>query len=187
MSAKTGTIKNCLECGKEIYVKKCLLKRKKYCSRVCMGKNTPLAKGNIPKNTSAWNKGKKLHYSVWNKGLKGYMAGDKNGNWKGGKTALMDSIRTCTKYKSWRTSCFVRDNYTCVKCLKRGKGLCVDHITPLAALVDYNKIKSLKEAKTCDKLWQLNNGRTLCKTCHKQTDTFGVNYVRWNKSQEFIK
>ena len=85
MSKKNGIYKKCLTCDKEIYVKRCLIKRKKYCSRSCLGQNTDLARGLVEKNTSAWNKGKKLHYDVWNKGLKGYGKGEKNGMWKGDK------------------------------------------------------------------------------------------------------
>ena len=42
-------------------------------------KKKGVKKGNIP-----WNKGKKGIQTAWNKGLVG-LAGNKNGNWKGGE------------------------------------------------------------------------------------------------------
>jgi len=34
-------------------------------------------------------------------------------------------------------------------------------------------ILSKEEALSCDELWNINNGRTLCIGCHKKTDTYG--------------
>lgn len=183
---KSSVLKECLECGKEILAKKGGVERKKYCSRHCLGLNTPLAKGEIERNTLVWNKGKQLHYDVWNKGLKGYHAGNENGNWKGGITPLLSQIRTCTEYKAWRMAIFQRDKFACVDCGRfRKKGdrviLHADHIKPLSTLVRENEINSLIEALSCAELWDMNNGRTLCRECHKQTATYGVNFIRWNK------
>ena len=36
-----------------------------------------------------------------------------------------------------------------------------------------NNIRSLDEANKCDELWNIKNGRTLCKKCHEQTETYG--------------
>lgn len=185
MSAKNGQIKNCEHCGVEMYVKKCLLKRKRFCSRYCLGKNTPLAKYGYMRNMTAWNKGKKLHYNVWNKGLKGYRAGEDNNNWKGGITPLLDRIRTCTEYKNWRMRVFQRDNFSCKECGRyRKKGdrvnIHADHIKPLSILVRDYDISSLDDARRCKDLWDIFNGRTLCVECHKNTPTYGCNFIRWN-------
>lgn len=165
-----------------MYVKKCLLKRKKYCSRVCLGKNTDLAKGLVERPKTPWNKGKKLHYDVWNKGLKGFMAGEKNCNWKNGKTSLSDTIRTDSLYKEWRKIIFERDNYTCQVCNKRGGKLNADHIYPISLVIDEECITKENYRKN-KRLWDLENGRTLCEYCHKKTDTYGVNFIRWNKKR----
>jgi hypothetical protein len=34
------------------------------------------------------------------------------------------------------------------------------------------KIKTLKQAEKCDKLWDIKNGRLICLECHKKTDNF---------------
>ncbi len=33
----------------------------------------------------------------------------------------------------------------------------------------------MEEALKCEAIWDTNNGRTLCETCHQQTDTYGLN------------
>lgn len=179
---KLGISSNCLECKKEIYIKKCLINRKKYCSRRCLGLNTKLVKGEIPRPRNiAWNKGLKGVQKAWNKGLSAVWAkGDKNVNWKGGKTELSQYIRTSMKYSEWRKSIFARDNWRCRDCGVNNNTLQVDHIYPLALIIDSNNITK-DNFLECSDLWNTNNGRTLCKACHKKTDTFGVNFIRWNK------
>src|SRR3990167_5286934 len=80
-------------------------------------------KGNthgFKKGVSSWNKGKHINLNPdggfkkggipWNKGLKGFMAGPKNSNWRGGGTSLHEKIRKSPEYKEWRD-----------EVLKRGK------------------------------------------------------------------
>lgn len=88
------------------------------------------------------------------------------------KTPLNEAIRTSSKYIKWRDSCFARDQYTCQHCNIKGTQLQVDHIKPFCFIITKYNIKSLEEAKKCLKLWDINNGRTLCVKCHKLTDTF---------------
>lgn len=90
-------------------------------------------------------------------------------NWKGGITNVNASIRNSTPYKKWRTSVFVRDNYTCVICGKVGGHLNVDHIKPFSLFPELRL--------------DINNGRTLCIDCHKKTDTYckkAINYKSIN-------
>lgn len=135
------------------------------------------------------NKGKKypnLHHSKqfnkgftpWNKGLKGYKSGKSSHLWKGGITPLTKTIRHCFKYRQWHSDIFERDDYTCQKCGKRGVRLHVDHIKAFARIFEENHIKSLEDAINCEEFWNINNGRTLCKECHKKTDTYGGKYKK---------
>lgn len=73
-----------------------------------------------------------------------------------GKTPIKQSY----EYKTWRTSVFERDNYTCVECGVRGGELQADHIKPQSIFPELR--------------FELDNGRTLCRPCHIKTDTWGV-------------
>jgi len=81
-------------------------------------------------------------------------------NWKGGKTAKLTTLRHSLKYKLWREGVFERDDYTCQICGQRGGRLNADHIKMFAY---YPKLR-----------FELSNGRTLCESCHKLTDTYLV-------------
>src|SRR5690349_16028079 len=97
--------------------------------------------------------------------------GKKNNSWKGGITPYNSLLRRTIEYKLWRESVFKRDDWTCVFCgIKSGKGVKVflhaDHIKRFA---DYPNLR-----------FDINNGRTLCKDCHKNTDTYG------GKKQKYV-
>lgn len=92
-------------------------------------------------------------------------AGDRSNFWKGGITPVNKRIRSSLEYKAWRKSVFERDNYACVLCKAVSqKGVAVelnaDHIKPFS---QYPELR-----------FELSNGRTLCRKCHLQTDTFGI-------------
>ena len=90
--------------------------------------------------------------------------------WKGGITPLMKRIRACFKYRQWRSDVFTRDDFTCQLCGKRGGWLEADHYPKsFSKIFHENKIKSLDEALSCEELWNINNGRTLCWKCHNKT------------------
>lgn len=96
-------------------------------------------------------------------------------NWKGGISPLYAQIRNLRQYKLWRNAIFERDFYACVLCGdSRGKTLQVDHY-PIsrAEIVKRNNITKVIDAELCTELWDINNGRTLCEPCHKETPTFG--------------
>jgi len=107
--------------------------------------------------------------------------GEKSSGWRGGLTSLIRSIRRGIKYRSWRTLVFTRDNYTCVWCGANKKYLNADHIEQFAILLRKFEIKSLEQAENCEDLWNINNGRTLCIDCHKETDTY------LNKGKKYLK
>lgn len=92
--------------------------------------------------------------------LKERMTGESNPNWKGGKTAEALVVRNSAEYRHWRMSVFRRDNFTCVSCALRGGELNADHIKRFS---DYPELRFVVE-----------NGRTLCVSCHRLTDTYGL-------------
>jgi hypothetical protein len=85
--------------------------------------------------------------------------GENHPNWQGGITAESKKIRHSFEYRLWREAIFERDNWTCQECQKRdGSELHPHHIKPFAL---YPELR-----------FEIDNGITLCKECHKQTDTF---------------
>ena len=86
----------------------------------------------------------------------------------GFKSPLRKLIQGNNKYVEWRTTVFKRDNYKCRTCNKNSKYLNVHHIISYSQIIKENNISSLEKALACDELWDINNGITLCKTCHKK-------------------
>ena len=145
---------------------------RKFCSRKCINTGRP-----------AWNKGtpmseevkKRVEHTFFKKGnipspkaIEALRArkGPLNNMWKGGITPLNHKIRWSSEMIKWRKDVFARDNYTCQTCQrKRQPGdrviLNADHIKPFASFPELR--------------FDINNGRTLCEECHKQTATWGVN------------
>lgn len=77
-----------------------------------------------------------------------------NGNWQGGICNPRVAELSTKRYKEWRKSVFDRDNFTCVDCGKRGGNLEADHIKPWAYFPDLR--------------FDLDNGATRCKLCHRK-------------------
>ncbi len=96
-------------------------------------------------------------YDLWrSENLKG----SKAPNYKDGKCNERLLIRASLQYKEWRRAVFHRDDYTCVLCgNKKGGNLEADHIKSFA------KYPELR--------FNISNGRTLCKDCHKLTGNYG--------------
>lgn len=95
------------------------------------------------------------------------LRGPNSPNWRGGVTLIYHTIRSCLQYRQWRDDIFTRDNFTCTWCGdNRGGNLRVDHIEPFTNIMQKYEIYSLEQALKCEALWSLNNGRTLCETCH---------------------
>ena len=91
--------------------------------------------------------------------------GEKAHNWKGGLKSIDKVIRNSVEYKLWREAVFKRDDWTCRLCLKRGGKIEADHILPFSTHIELR--------------FAIDNGRTLCKECHRKTPTWGklaVNY-----------
>jgi hypothetical protein len=83
-------------------------------------------------------------------------------------------IRNCKPYKNWRNDVYKKDMYTCVLCKTIDGQMNIDHYPKtFMNIIKENKIDTLGKALECDTMWDVNNGRVLCLSCHKQTDTYG--------------
>lgn len=105
--------------------------------------------------------------------------GKNNPNWKGGTTSLITQIRNISEFKEWRKNVYYKGKFTCSECGIRKIGnniiLDADHINPLSKLISEHNIKSVSDAILIPEIWDINNGRCLCRGCHKETKTWGVN------------
>ena len=109
------------------------------------------------------------------------LCGENSPSWKGGLTPILQLLRNCDKYKAWRNDVFVRDNYACIQCGdNKGGNLEADHIIPFSTIFHGHNIKGFYHGLDCLDLWKVENGRTLCKECHKKTETFG------SKAKSFV-
>ena len=98
--------------------------------------------------------------------------GEKSNNWQGGITKLQAHIRHCFKYRQWRSDIFTINDFTCQECEQKGGRLHADHIEPFSVILARNHIETFEQAIECEELFSLNNGRTQCEDCHKNTDTY---------------
>jgi len=115
-----------------------------------------LSRAHRGENNHAWGKHpSKEARAKMSKAHKGINAGKNHYNWKGGITPLYIIIRNSNKYKEWREAVFRRDNYTCLMCKKRG-GKTYLHPHHLLPFADYPNHR-----------FDIDNGLTLCKDCHK--------------------
>lgn len=199
-------IKNCQICNEKLtHIQ--IIRKNKMCSWKCSAKErSQRILGTHPKSTQRqchlcsmifwvenWNSKKRKFCSMQCSSLsqketfkgkiigKRYsMMGANNPNWAGGSRDIYKQIRSSFEYKLWRKQVFKRDNYACVFCGdSKGGNLEADHIKPFAVLLREFNINIFEEALECEELWDINNGRTLCKSCHKQTPTWGPNTLHY--------
>jgi hypothetical protein len=104
---------------------------------------------------------------------KGKFWGKDTPNWKGGTTKVNFIIRYSSYMKEWKMSVLKRDNYTCQKCGKKSGDLNIHHIISLSSLIRKYKIKNCQESLKYKEVYDINNGITLCKDCHRLTDNYG--------------
>lgn len=109
---------------------------------------------------------------------------DNNPNWKGGITDLRRFIYRLDEYKKWVDSIFKRDNYICQECGDKGKHLEAHHIKSFKYiykefLQTYSQFSPIEDKETLLRLsityepfWDINNGKTLCRDCHKLTNNY---------------
>jgi len=151
----------CKFCGKEYKGRK----QQKFCSYKCVGKYKTAYHKSIKINKKCKLCRKFfLSYpsehqifcspSCQNK----YMRGNKRYNWKGGFSKGRRNYKIDKKYRMWRERVFERDDYTCQYCkLKSGCGKTV--------YLEAHHIKSWAEYPKLR--FEISNGKTLCKDCHK--------------------
>ena len=150
---KNSLTKNCLICKKEFYVghaRKTKRNQRKHCSIKCRAISQVGKEG--------WSKGKPRYN----------MRGENHPMWNGGSKDERNNLMQQIEYKNWRKEVFERDNYACQICgirAKKGLGkrvsLEADHIKPWATFPNLRYV--------------IDNGRTLCRSCHMQTPSWGVN------------
>lgn len=173
--------KTCIQCNKIVTKPKNRSvqdweARFRFCSKRCRIEATkilvPWNKGTIgvmlanktsfKKGLTPHNKGKKTNKPAWNSGLVGFCVMKKreeSPHWRGGKQGEHKLIRNSVEYKFWRTAVFQRDGYSCQECKTRGGELNADHIKPFVWFPELR--------------FAIDNGRTLCVACHRQTPTYG--------------
>ena len=142
--------KECRYCGKVFFVK-ASLERVKSCSTRCA--RSGIIGNRIGTKTSIETK---LKQRIAKLGIRG----KSHWNYRGYKNKdERDVLMSQDEYIQWRKKIFERDNYTCQHCGKRGCYLEADHIK---SWLLYPELR-----------YNLNNGRTLCRPCHQNTDTWG--------------
>ncbi|WP_052331229.1 HNH endonuclease [Planktothrix agardhii] len=93
--------------------------------------------------------------------------------WKGGITQTNRAARETAEGRDWRKAVFERDAYTCQHCGdSKGGNLNAHHIKSFAL---YPELR-----------YELSNGITLCKSCHRQVH-FKPNSIRNMKKERLSK
>ena len=92
-------------------------------------------------------------------------SGALNPNWRGGIKTENSKFRSSPEYRDWRESVFKRDDFACQKCGKVGGDLHAHHLVPFS-LDPESRLR-------------LENGQTLCRKCHHETDSFLSKAKAW--------
>ena len=157
----------------------------KFCSRRCIRNKTQFRKGHKmrlgkkPPPTS-WNNSnsKRTRFGEGQPSFfkKGHTPWNKDRDF-GGVEYLAKRISWLILYRKWRKEIRERDGNKCVQCGDVSQ-LNVDHYpVSLRDLIERTGISKPQEAKAHEVFWDTNNGRTLCVSCHKKTDTYGKNHM----------
>jgi hypothetical protein len=84
-------------------------------------------------------------------------------------------IRNKTEYLKWRISVLERDNFRCRVCsasIKDNKNLRLEvhHAKSFNDICNENNITTIEQALSCKEIWRLDNGISLCFSCHKDIE-----------------
>jgi hypothetical protein len=84
-------------------------------------------------------------------------------------------IRNKTEYLKWRISVLERDNFRCKVCsasIKDNKNLRLEvhHVKTFNDICNENNITTIKQALSSEEIWRLDNGISLCFSCHKDIE-----------------
>ena len=84
-------------------------------------------------------------------------------------------IRNTTQYLNWRIAVLKRDNFTCKIChasVKDNKSLRLEVHHPKAFddICNENNISTIEQALSCQELWNISNGISVCYRCHKEVE-----------------
>ena len=116
------------------------------------------------KNKQSLAKKDKKHTMAQNIAQSARLQGIDIEEWNGFATVEMQRKKSSREYTEWRKAVFERDNYTCQKCGTRaGRGKNI--------VLHPHHLKS--KSKYPELMFNINNGLTLCKSCHKTTDSYG--------------
>jgi 5-methylcytosine-specific restriction endonuclease McrA len=137
--------KICLYC-KTPFITNSRQPRKKYCSLTCFHKT------DNPNFTTLGKKGSEKQREIMRN-----RKGELHNAWIKDRNIVMEKhrYRGTTEWKTWRMEVFSRDKYTCQECGDSGVFIEPHHIIPLRV--------------SFEKIFDVSNGITLCRTCHQKT------------------
>jgi len=103
-------------------------------------------------------------------------------NYKNGNGKLRAKLYHLHEYKDWRFGVFKRDKFTCQECGQVRVDLEVHHKIPFREIQAKHGFSNHIEAINCNELWDINNGITLCKKCHAETDSYRAKTIKKYKN-----
>uniref|UniRef100_A0A6M3J3X2 Putative HNH endonuclease n=1 Tax=viral metagenome TaxID=1070528 RepID=A0A6M3J3X2_9ZZZZ len=112
------------------------------------------------------NRTKEQKYQVSLK-LSAKLQGKNSVNWEGGKSSLENRVKRNFRHKLWRESVLKRDNFACRLCGYKDKKNHAHHIIKLKTIINENLLKIESYNFDIPALWDINNGKTYCLTCHR--------------------
>lgn len=183
-NTKKGILVGCNECGKLVYRTKCDTGTGGvYCSKSCAAK------------TNIKNLGTRMFRKKHTETTKKLMSKSQTGMFRKKKdkylTDISNFIRSRIEYQNYRSSGFIRDNFTCQDCGQIGGKLQFHHKVPFSSIIKfyldkYGKDGILFHIFDSKILFDLDFGITLCLKCHKKTDTF-LRKINHQKYFDIIK
>lgn len=153
-SERTPDIGVCKLCKKEfpLFQPSGKKTKREFCTRTCSGRYVQAnRKTPMPK----WSEERRSRQ------IPNMRRGENHPFWRGGITPIQKVERRKPEYIAWRKAVFERDDYTCQICHVRGGELNADHIR---SWIKYPGLRT-----------DVDNGRTLCVSCHRKTPTYARN------------